>query len=63
MEAKKILGDRRYPPVVLVRTWVELIKSNEDEQVRIHATKMLIGAFGDIQTAAAFCKQNDIGIN
>ncbi len=57
------MSTKNYPPIVLVKTWVALIKSNEDEKVRGHATKMLIGTFGDIQTATLFCKQNGIEIH
>jgi hypothetical protein len=51
------------PPLALVKTWVELINSNEDEKVRKRACQMLVDAFGDIQTAIEFCLQNNIQIN
>jgi len=51
------------PPVVLVKTWVGLLNSNEDKEVKDHAEKMLAKAFGDIQTAAAFCIKNGIKVN
>ena len=50
------------PPVVLVKTWVMLINSKEDKQVREHATNMLISTFGDLATALAFCRKHNISI-
>lgn len=51
------------PPVVLVRTWVGLLNSNEDKEVKDHAGKMLTNTFGDIQTAAEYCIKNGIKVN
>lgn len=50
------------PPIILVRTWVQLLTSNHDKEVKDRAKKMLIDAFGDIKTAADFCAKNNINI-
>ena len=47
----------------LVKTWVGLLKSNESMEVKEHVINMLTNAFGDLQTAAAFCIKNGIRIN
>jgi hypothetical protein len=51
------------PPVVLVKTWVELIKSSEVEEVKSHAWNRLIDAFGGPEEAFRFCKENGIVVN
>lgn len=55
--------DKIEPPVALVRTWVNLLNSNEDKEVKDHAEKMLTTAFGDILKAASFCIKNGISVN
>jgi hypothetical protein len=36
------------PPIVLVRTWLQLLRADTDEEVRTHARKMLINVFGSV---------------
>lgn len=48
------------PPLILVKTWCELLRKNEDPSVREHARKMLLGAFGTEQAIAEFLKANRI---
>lgn len=55
--------DEAQPPVILVRTWISLIKSKESQAVRDHATKMLLNAFGDYQSVISFCTLHEIPIN
>lgn len=56
--------DANTPPVILVKTWITLINSKESEDVRQHATQMLMNAFeDDIHHVATFCKQHNIAIN
>jgi hypothetical protein len=50
------------PPLVLVKTWVSLIKSRESEEVKRVAVNRLVAAFGDMKTAAEYCARNDIKI-
>lgn len=50
------------PPVVLVKTWVSLVRSSEDEEVKSRACQMLIDAFGDMKAAADYCVKNNIKI-
>lgn len=54
--------ERTEPPVILVKTWVGLITSNECQEVKDRSKKMLIEAFGDIKTAAEYCAKNNIAI-
>ena len=51
------------PPLILVRTWVSLLYSNESMEVKEHAAKMLTNTFGSIQAAAEFCLKNGIKVN
>lgn len=50
------------PPIVLVKTWVSLLTSSHDKQVKDRAKEMLINAFGDIKSVASFCAKNNINI-
>ena len=50
------------PPVQLVKTWIGLLFSNEDDVVKEHAKKMLIDTFGDMKTAALFAEKHDIEV-
>ena len=57
------MSSDREPPLILVKTWVNILNSNEAREVKDHAERMLTSAFGDIQTAAAFCIKNGIRVN
>ena len=48
------------PPVVLVRTWYQLLSRSEDSEAKDRAVEMLTGAFGDMKTAAEFIKRHKI---
>lgn len=50
------------PPLVLVKTWVSLVRSAEDEEVKSRACQMLIDAFGDMKAAADYCVRHNIQI-
>jgi hypothetical protein len=57
------MDERISPPVILVKTWVTLINSKESEDVRSHASNMLMQAFDhDLQGVVEFCKLNNISI-
>lgn len=48
-------------PVVLVRTWIELAKSNDtDREVKNHALSMLLKAFGSHENIATYMKKHNI---
>lgn len=48
------------PPKVLVLTWLQLLKESDDNDVKEHATNMLIGAFGSMQGVANYLSKNGI---
>jgi hypothetical protein len=48
------------PPLVLVRTWYELLLSADDDETREHAGRMLMGAFGSKQAIAFYLKKHNI---
>ena len=50
----------RAPPVVLVKTWYELLLKAEDENSKIHARRMLLGAFGTQEAVMEFLKKHKI---
>jgi hypothetical protein len=45
------------PPFVLVKTWLELLKNAEEKEVKRHANKMLIKAFGGVEVAVIYLEQ------
>lgn len=47
------------PPSVLIKTWCTLAR-DEDELVRMHAMKMLLDTFGDLESIVEFVKSNNI---
>ena len=44
------------PPMVLVRTWYELLVQKENKEASIHAEQMLMGAFGSQQAIVDYLK-------
>ena len=52
----------KQPPMVLVQTWLELLKSSE-LAAQQHAQNMLMGAFGDMQTVLSFVIKHNIEVN
>tara|TARA_B110000211_G_C13818386_1_gene438081 strand:+ start:34 stop:195 length:162 start_codon:yes stop_codon:yes gene_type:complete len=48
------------PPLVLVRTWYELLSNADDETSKQHAEKMLLGAFETPQAIATYLKKYNI---
>lgn len=48
------------PPLILVRTWYELLSNPDNEVSKRHAEKMLIGTFGTPQAIAAYLKKHKI---
>ena len=51
------------PPKVLVLTWLQLLKESDDNDVKEHATNMLIGAFGSMQGVANYLSKNGIELS
>lgn len=49
------------PPIVLVQTWLELLKSS-DSTAQQHAQNMLSGAFGDMKAVLNFVKKHNIEV-
>lgn len=48
-------------PVVLVKTWLSLARSNEDQEIKEHALKMLEEKVGDHKAIAVFMEKHGIG--
>lgn len=47
-------------PLVLVRTWYELIKNGPDNETRMHAQRMLLGAFGTHEEIEKYLKRHNV---
>jgi hypothetical protein len=50
------------PPKTLVMTWIELLKTSDNEEIKSHASEMLIGAFGSEQCVADYLAKNNITV-
>lgn len=49
------------PPLVLVITWLEVLRNAEEKMARDRANKMLLGAFDDDMTAVVkFMKKHNL---
>jgi hypothetical protein len=53
-------SQQKEPPAILVKTWVELLRTSPDEDVRQMVAQRLVEAFGDMKLAAEFCKKHNI---
>ncbi|WP_395341868.1 hypothetical protein PN836_020325 [Ningiella sp. W23] len=48
------------PPIILVKTWYELLTQSDDDASKEHAERMLMGAFGSHQAIYDYLKQHKI---
>lgn len=48
------------PPVPLVKTWYHLLRHAEDEKIKAHAQKMLLGAFDSPDKLKQFLIQHKV---
>ena len=48
------------PPLVLVRTWYELLVQTKEPEAAARAQEMLLSAFGDEHAVAAYLKKHNI---
>ena len=48
------------PPIVLVRTWLQLLRADTDEEARTHARKMLNNVFGSVDLAVEYLEQIEL---
>lgn len=55
-------GMKREPPAILVKTWVNLLLSSENKEVKDRAKSMLISSFGDMKAVTEFVERNQIQI-
>ncbi|MBO9488957.1 hypothetical protein J7384_01150 [Endozoicomonas sp. G2_1] len=58
--SNKDLSANTLPPKVLVETWVNIIRSSENQSARERAKDMLLGAFGDMQSVATYMRENGL---
>ena len=48
------------PPIVLVRTWLQLLRADTDDEAKIHARKMLNNVFGSVDIAVEYVEQIEL---
>jgi hypothetical protein len=53
---------QRTPPIVLMNTWLELLKSPNEEEQQRDAKRILIRHFGSVDIAYLFAIENRIKI-
>jgi hypothetical protein len=46
------------PPIVLVKTWLQLIKFSTEKEARDHSKRMINRNFGSVELAIAYLEQN-----
>lgn len=51
------------PPLALVKTWLHLLNSNEQKEVKEHAARMLLSVFGSPEKVAAYSKEHGLSMN
>lgn len=50
----------KQPPLVLVKTWYNLLVNQENKAASAHAQNMLLGAFGNEQAVAEYLRKHKI---
>lgn len=48
------------PPVVLVKTWLALVRSNEDQEIKEHALQLLKDKIGDHKAISIFMRKHGL---
>jgi hypothetical protein len=46
------------PPIVLVKTWLQLVNFSTEEEVRNHSKRMINRNFGSVDLAIIYIEQN-----
>ena len=56
------VAQKKEPPIALVSTWISLLMSDEEQEVKDRASEMLLNAFGDMKAVSAFVEKHNIQI-
>tara|TARA_B110000211_G_scaffold235034_1_gene308774 strand:- start:15383 stop:15592 length:210 start_codon:yes stop_codon:yes gene_type:complete len=48
------------PPIVLVKTWLQLLRADTEIEAKNHAKKMLNNVFGSVDLAIEYIEQNEL---
>lgn len=56
------MSTQKEPPVALVSTWISLLMSSEEKDVKDRASEMLLNAFGDMKAVAEFAEKHKIKV-
>jgi hypothetical protein len=46
------------PPIVLVKTWLQLVNFSTEKEARDHSKRMINRNFGSVDLAVAYLEQN-----
>lgn len=55
------IQDQPNPPIILVKTWCQLLRCDDPEPAE-HAKEMLLNNFGNMQGAVEFVKKHKIKV-
>jgi hypothetical protein len=47
------------PPVMLVKTWLYILTSADEEDARRHAKRMLLDVFGSVEVAIMYLEDHE----
>ena len=51
------------PPIILVKTWCDIINNSEDREIKKHAQDMILGAFESPVDMMLFLETNNLKCN
>jgi hypothetical protein len=49
------------PPIILVKTWLQLLQSDMDEEVKIEVENKILNVFGSIEVAIVYLQDSAVG--
>jgi hypothetical protein len=47
----------QYPPVILVKTWLQLLQSDMDQEAKLEVENKIIKVFGSIEIAIIYMQE------
>ena len=56
----RIMSHSYNPPAMLVKTWLYILTSADEEEARHHAKKMLNDAFGSVEFAVMYLEDRGV---
>jgi hypothetical protein len=56
----RIMSHINNPPLMLVKTWLYILTSGDEDEARRHAKKMLNDAFGSVEFAIMYLEDRGV---